>query len=186
MGEQKAREAPGERRLADPFRSADDPGLRQLVAAIGVEQFALRRRMAEERQRLARMRRVFEAVAFRVWSLAAHCAACAVGARKRASNELPDGLGDVVDRRRRVDDAAALRLAFGDVEKGLPQLFVKAVVLALETVGALAPPRRRAAARAMPSCGGRSRMMVRSGRVSPTAAFSSSASVRGSTPPRAP
>ena len=84
MRQEKPRQAPGERRLADAFRPADDPRLRHLVAAVGVEQFMLRRGMTEKRQGLPRMRGVVVAIAFRVRLFAAHCAACAACARKRS------------------------------------------------------------------------------------------------------
>lgn len=56
MRQEKPRQAPGERRLADAFGPADDPRLRHLVAAVGVEKFMLRLSMSEKRQSLPRMR----------------------------------------------------------------------------------------------------------------------------------
>ena len=58
MSEQKAREAPSERRLADSLGPADENGLGHLAAPKGVEQLALGARVSEQRMSLARMRRV--------------------------------------------------------------------------------------------------------------------------------
>ena len=95
MGEQEAREAPGERRLADPLRSAEDPGLRQPVAPIGVEQLALRRGMAEKRERLARMRRVVEPVALGRAGGSLLIARRRLRVEEAGLDELPDRLRDL-------------------------------------------------------------------------------------------
>src|SRR5262249_10807778 len=58
MGEDEARHAIGERRLADAGRPADQPGVRETRAPIGREQRALRLRMAVEDGGLAWERRV--------------------------------------------------------------------------------------------------------------------------------
>ncbi len=65
MRQQEAGEPPGQRRLADTGRSADDESLRQAVGAIGFEQSLLRLVMAEEVEGFARMRRLVDAVGFR-------------------------------------------------------------------------------------------------------------------------
>ncbi len=85
MGQQEAREPPGQSCLADALEAAQNPCLRHSVLAVRRQQGLLRRRMAEKRQRLARVGRVLEPVAFRRGGgLPAHCA-CTAGARKRAS-----------------------------------------------------------------------------------------------------
>ncbi len=54
MGEHETRHPVGERRLADPGRPADQPGVRQPSRAIGVEQRALGLGVAVERGGRAR------------------------------------------------------------------------------------------------------------------------------------
>src|SRR5579883_3620973 len=56
MGEHEPRHTIGERRLADALRAAEQPGMRNASAAIGVEQRRFRLAMAEQRGGFARMR----------------------------------------------------------------------------------------------------------------------------------
>src|SRR5579871_170993 len=56
MGQHKARHAIGERGLADALRAADQPGMCDASAAVGVEQRRFRLMMPEQRGGLARMR----------------------------------------------------------------------------------------------------------------------------------
>ncbi len=65
VGQHESRDPPGESRLADALRSADDPGMRHAPRAIGIEERSLGRRVTDKAHRLARMRRVLEAVGFR-------------------------------------------------------------------------------------------------------------------------
>ena len=126
------------------------------LRAIGVEQFALRRRMAEQREGLARMRRVVETVALR-----------------RARRRLPLLIGaaaalrgrETAPRRaarwpratsssgwQRVDDAAALRARCAAMSrKARRSPRGSQPSSRLETIGASAPPRRARGARAGPT-----------------------------------
>ena len=54
LGEEEAREAEGERRLADAARAAQQPGMRQAAGAIRLQQHRLRRLMPEQQRVLAR------------------------------------------------------------------------------------------------------------------------------------
>jgi len=65
MGGDKARHPPGQRRLADSLRTAENPGVRQASGAPGVEEIGLRRLVAEQDMGVARMRGGSETVAFR-------------------------------------------------------------------------------------------------------------------------
>src|SRR5712691_32121 len=58
MREREARHAIGERRLADAGLAADQPGVRDSAAAVGLEQRPLGLRVAEQNMRVARMRNV--------------------------------------------------------------------------------------------------------------------------------
>src|SRR5512142_2358344 len=57
MREHEPRHPIGQRRLADPGRSPDQPGMRNAAAAIGVQQSELGIAMSEQRNRLARVNR---------------------------------------------------------------------------------------------------------------------------------
>ncbi len=65
VGEQEPREPPGEGRLADPLRAADQPGVREPAVAIGREHRGLGLLVADQRLRVARMRRARDPVALR-------------------------------------------------------------------------------------------------------------------------
>ena len=65
VGEHEPGETPGERRLADALRAADQPGVGETPVTIGRQQFRLGGRVADERLRVARMRRAGERVAVR-------------------------------------------------------------------------------------------------------------------------
>ena len=56
IGEQKAGESPGERRLADPLLAADQPGVREAALAIGRQHFRFGALVADQRIDMARMR----------------------------------------------------------------------------------------------------------------------------------
>ena len=58
IGQHEARHPVSERRLADAVRPADQPGVRDAAAAIGIEQRLLGLGMAEQHGGLARMRRL--------------------------------------------------------------------------------------------------------------------------------
>ncbi len=79
MSEDEAGETPGQRRFADPGWAAEDDRVRQPVAAIGVEQLALRLGVPEQRRRLPGVRRAVRAVGF------VHCR----GAHRSATASTP-------------------------------------------------------------------------------------------------
>ena len=58
MREHEARQPIGQRRLADAGRAADQPGMRNAAAFVGIEQRALGLGMAEQRRGLARPQHV--------------------------------------------------------------------------------------------------------------------------------
>ena len=136
---EEARESPGERRLADALRPPEDEGLRELAAAIGVEQRALGRLIAEKIQVFARMRRAGKSVAFRrARGFAAHLAGRlkARGRWKCSETSRRYVLRDFRHGPRRVDDAAAGGLLLRDVEKGAPQPLMISEIAVLETIPA--------------------------------------------------
>ena len=64
IGEYEAGEPPGERRLADPLPAADQPGVGEATLAIGGEQLLLGALMADQRGRMARVRRAGQRIGF--------------------------------------------------------------------------------------------------------------------------
>src|SRR5262245_18305827 len=72
MGEHETRHPVGQRRLADAGRSADQPGVGDAAAAIGLEQGVLGLRVAEQDGGFARMRRLEVVIVFRVDLAGAH------------------------------------------------------------------------------------------------------------------
>ena len=65
VGEHKAGEPPGERRLADPFPAPDQPGMRKAALAIGRQHFRFGAFVADQRIDMTRMGRAGERVGFR-------------------------------------------------------------------------------------------------------------------------
>src|ERR1700722_16012413 len=65
VGEHKAGEAPGERRLADPFPATDQPGVSEATLAIGRKHFRFGALMADQRIDMTRMRRARQRIGFR-------------------------------------------------------------------------------------------------------------------------
>src|SRR5258708_34501339 len=89
MAEHKARHPIGQRRLADALRAADQPGVRNPPAAIGVQQRRLGLAMAGKRAGLARMRHAD--LRFDLTGAHAELAALA-GAASRRSRKAPPPL----------------------------------------------------------------------------------------------
>ena len=153
-----------------PARPADQPGVRHAAAAIGVEQRLLGLGVAEQRERLARMRdlgrvgrRLGRAHACRSSN---EIGACAGSSRALTTAQISSATSVV--RPGGVDQHAALRLVRRERARNASRSCSWNVErLALEPVGAASP--RRLAARAQADLRpARSRMKVRSGMVSPT------------------
>ena len=143
MGEHEPREAPGERRFADPFATADQPGVREPSFAIRAQHFGLGGAMADEPRGRLRMRGALEQVAFRRrlgWSLA-HFAFASEGRKsaKRPADDVPDRLRDLVLAPGRVDHGAALGLLARDPQERVTQRLVEREPLALEAIGSRLP-----------------------------------------------
>ena len=143
MGEHEARHAIGQRRLADALRAADQPGMRNAPAAIGI-------RAAPPRPRDARTARWFRADAG-PRSPVRPCAAlmpelaAARDCEEAIAQRGPDARGDRVGVGVGVDQHAALRILGGDLPIGVAQILMELEVFGLEAVGrAAAAPRRRA------------------------------------------
>ncbi len=64
IGEQEAGERPGERSLADPFGTADQPGMGEPPLAVGREHLRLGALVADQARGVARMGRARGGVAF--------------------------------------------------------------------------------------------------------------------------
>ncbi len=114
-------------------------------AAIGREQFRLRRPMSDERLGVTRVRRVRKNVALRrlldfgALHDAATFSAPAGSRRLSTADQMAAATSFLADRR--VDDDAAPRFGPRDVEKGASQRLVEREPLPFEPVGlALAPP----------------------------------------------
>ena len=144
-GQQAAREAVGERRLADAARAAQQPGVRQAAALPGAEHGALGALVAEQ-VRVGLGRRSRRAPA---WSI------------DGAARPRPRPLGLVAGRRRSRRSARAPGARAG----GSPRARARGRPVPWPRSG---PGRRAAAQRAMPTSTGRSRTSVRSGRWSPS------------------
>ena len=142
MREHEPRHAIGQRRLADALRAADQPGMRNAPAAIGVQQRRLRLAMPEQIGRLARMpdRGLLLGLA------RAHAVLAVAGIANRWSRSAVQtraatvsGIGIGVDQR------AALRVFGRDLLVGVAQVLMELDVLRLETIGrAAAAPGGRA------------------------------------------
>ena len=134
VGERKAGEPPGERRLADPFPAPDQPGMRKTALAISRQHFCFGPFVADQRIDMARMGRASERIGFRKIVRLAFFHASLVHARLALSapagsslllNRRPNGRGDLVLASIGVDDGAAPRLGRGDVEERPPEGLVK-------------------------------------------------------------
>ena len=137
MREHEARHAIGQRRLADALRAADQPGMRNAPAAIGIEQRRLGLAMAEQIGRFARMpdRRFLLGLA------RAHAVSAGLGDREQMiAQRRPDAGGDRIGIGIGVDQHAALRIVGGDLPIGVAQVLMELQVFGLE------PVRRAAAA----------------------------------------
>ena len=133
-----AREAIGERRLADALRSGQQPGVMHAPAGQRLGQHALGVVVAVELLRLARMREALEPVGLRQLLDTRRWRARAPLSRRRQQarlHRLPHGGEHGALVLRRIDDDAALRLGAGDVAKGVAQLPVEGEVALLVGVG---------------------------------------------------
>ena len=135
MGEHEARHAIGKRRLADAGGAADQPGMGQPTAAIGLEQDALGLAVAVENAGLARQRRAaFGSVVAHDAAPASSTGAVAGSSRSFTVFQMRSataGLGSVAS-------ITTQRPRLGDHEQaiGFAQLLVKRERFRLEPVGA--------------------------------------------------
>ena len=121
-----------------PGRPADQPGVRNTAALVGLEQRALGFGVSEQRGRFARTQDVAVGVVLAHGAIVSAALGCGQQALLDGG---PDALRHHVARRAAVDDDAALGLAFREPEIGLAQSLVKFDRLRLEAVGrALAAP----------------------------------------------
>ncbi len=171
--------------LADAARPADQPGVRHAAAAIALEQGLLRVGVADQAAVLARMQDVgFAIVCHRrlMARLGGAAQAAAAGAASSPRPRCPIApLLSSLSRQSGRSAAARLRRArhrrgAAPRENSAPRL----------QNGRLLHRRAAATARLSPTSGGTSRMMVRSGRRSPTVTRSSPLIRRSSTLPSAP
>ena len=148
-----------------PCGAADQPGVRNAPAAIGIQQRHLGIAMAEPGGGLARMRR--RDVLLDLTGAHAGLATLSTSAlKKRSRKAVQTPAATVAAIGIGVDQHAALRIVGGDLPIGLAQILMKFEVFRLEPVGrAAAAPRRPRAACRSPT--GTSRMRVRSGLRSP-------------------
>ena len=99
MGEHEARHAIGQRRLADAGRPADQPGMRQAPAAIGLEQRPLGLGVAEQygglRAVTAARRSSSASAAAALTMPRPRASTGAVAGSSRLLHDVPDALGDL-------------------------------------------------------------------------------------------
>ena len=185
MGEQEAGEAIGERRLADALGAADQPGMVHAAAAIGVEQRALGRRVAEPLGPLLRRRPALDGVEAR------HLLRVGGGHQTCPCRARPGGRGarpPPARRPRRPPPPAGWHRsrrsapALAPRSSGRPAAALRGARCRRARSGPASCRsrpcvRRRGQCRPRP---GMSRMMVRSGRVPPTATRSSASRKAGS------
>ena len=134
MGEHEPRHPIGQRRLADTLRPADQPGMRNAPAAIGVQQGHLGIAMAEQRRGFARM----HSRDLRFDLTGAHAGLATIAGIGREETIAQGGPYAGRDRRGigiGVDQHASLRLVGGDLPVRVAQLLMKFDVFGFEPVG---------------------------------------------------
>ena len=133
MGKHEPRHPVGQRRLADALRAADQPGVRNAPAAIGVQQ-------RRSRPRDARTARWFRADAAprsrgRPERALMRCRAAGWRRNRRSRKRGPYAGRDRIGIGVGIDQHAALRLVGCDLPVGVAQFPVKLDVFGLEAVG---------------------------------------------------
>ena len=161
------------------LRSAEQPGVVHAAAAISVEQGLLGAGLAEPAGCSSGGGQPSSPSSRGIFVQRHHAAR----REEPCRDGLPDGVRDVVLAGGRVDDDAALGLAGGDLEVGLPPAHAGPSRRSRSGRG-----RRRSLPGARdarsPTSAGTSRISVRSGRFCPTAMRSSASRVAGATPPQ--
>ncbi len=137
LGQEKAGETKGQRRLADALGPGDQPGMGQPARVKGRKQQRLGGGVADQLRVLAR-RRQFRGFAFArrfLEILLAHAAILASKptALKPLAHRRLDRQRTAARSSPRIDDDAALWLALGDVEEALAHALVEIASHALET-----------------------------------------------------